>query len=126
MAEKNGIYKCEICGNVVEVLESGQGALVCCGMEMKLFEAKAEEEGMEKHVPVLSIEGDKAVVKVGSVDHPMDEIHFIELIQLFDGAKLVGEKRLFPNEKPLAEFKVNISNDLKARAFCNVHGLWTS
>ncbi len=124
MAEKNGIYKCEICGNVVSVIEAGGGELVCCGQPMKLLEEQtAEQEGKEKHVPV--IEGLK--VKVGSTEHPMEEKHYIELIQVFVEDKLIVEKRLYPGDAPELELLPKYEGkNLKARALCNIHGLWTS
>lgn len=126
MAEKNGIYKCEICGNVVSVLEVGGGELICCGQPMTLFEEKTKEEGNEKHVPVIEIDGNKVMVKVGSVEHPMEDNHWIELIQLLKGDKVIVEKRLYPGEKPVAEFEVEDTSGLRAREVCNVHGLWTT
>ncbi len=126
MAELGGIYKCEICGNVVSVIEAGVGALVCCGEEMKLFqENPPEKEGKEKHVPVIEKEGDKIIVKVGSVPHPMEGGHYIELIQLMKDGKVIAEKRLYPGEEPVAEF-CGIAGDVKAREYCNIHGLWVS
>jgi len=124
MARINGIYKCEICGDVVEVVESHEGDLVCCGEEMKLMEEKTKEEGLEKHVPVVEVGGNKVKVKVGSVEHPMKEEHWIELIQLFKGNKLIFEKRLYPGEKPEAEFLVEDLTNIKAKELCNIHGLW--
>lgn len=124
MARINGIYKCEICGDVVEVVESHEGDLVCCGEEMKLMEEKTKEEGLEKHVPVVEVVGNKVKVKVGSVEHPMEEEHWIELIQLFKGNKLIFEKRLYPGEKPEAEFLVEDLTNIKAKELCNIHGLW--
>ena len=124
MARINGIYKCEICGDVVEVVESHEGDLVCCGEEMKLMEEKTKEEGLEKHVPVVEVVGNKVKVKVGSVEHPMKEEHWIELIQLFKDGKLIFEKRLYPGEKPEAEFLVEDLTNIKAKELCNIHGLW--
>jgi superoxide reductase len=125
MAEKNGIYKCEICGNVVSVIEAHQGELVCCGEPMKLLEEKGiEQEGKEKHVPVLEINGNNVIVKVGSIPHPMEDAHFISLIQLIkDNSVLIG-KRLKPGDKPEASFCVENTENIKARIFCNIHGLW--
>ena len=122
MAKQNGIYKCEICGNVVSVIEAHDGELVCCGQPMKLLEEQtSEQEGKEKHVPV--IEGLK--VKVGSEPHPMEEKHYIELIQVFVDDKLVVEKRLYPGDVPELELLPKYEGkNLKARALCNVHGLW--
>lgn len=118
MTDRNQILKCEICGNIIEVLHSGADALVCCGEPMKLQEEKKEEPEIgEKHVPV--IEGNK--IKIGSIEHPMEEKHFIEWIEATSES---GEKaRIFlkPGEKPEAEF---CFKPVSAREYCNVHGLW--
>lgn len=120
------IYKCEICGNVVSVIENGKGELVCCGQPMKLLVEKTKkEEGKEKHVPIIEkIEGGIRV-KVGSVPHPMEEGHFIELVQLIKDGTIVMGKRLRPGDEPHADFCCLLQTEgLKARALCNVHGLW--
>ncbi|MFH1212008.1 MAG: desulfoferrodoxin [Candidatus Woesearchaeota archaeon] len=125
MAEQNGIYKCNICGNVVEVLDAHDGELVCCGEPMEMLIAKTSaHEGKEKHVPVLKIAGGKVAVNVGSVDHPMEQKHYIAMIQLLKNNSVVAEKRLKPGEKPFAEFCIADAAGLKARAWCNIHGLW--
>ncbi|OIO25496.1 desulfoferrodoxin [Candidatus Micrarchaeota archaeon CG09_land_8_20_14_0_10_55_25] len=125
MAEQFGVYRCEICGNVVSVVEPHPPELVCCGQAMTLLKAKTKEmEGEEKHVPVVQVEGNKVVVKIGSIPHPMEEKHFIELIQLFAKGKLIAEARLYPGQKPEATFLVEDASGLKAREYCNVHGLW--
>lgn len=127
MTEKNGIYKCEICGNVVSVIEAHGGELVCCGKAMVLFEEKAiEQEGNEKHVPIVEVDGDKVKVKVGSVPHPMEEGHFIELIQILKDGEIVAEKRLKPSDAPEAEFCLENTEGITAREVCNLHGLWKS
>ena len=127
MAKENGIYKCEICGNVVSVIEAHQGELVCCGQPMDLLEEQGlEKEGKEKHVPIIEINGNDVVVKVGSVEHPMEEGHHIQLIQLIKEDKIVMGKRLKPGDKPEVNFYVDDVNGLKARALCNIHGLWRS
>lgn len=119
MTKRNEIYKCEICGNIVGVVHEAGGQLVCCGQPMKLLEEKKQDQGNEKHVPV--IEGNK--VKVGSVEHPMTQEHYIEWI----GATGKNNKTciifLKPEDKPEAEFSFEIK---QARAYCNVHGLWKS
>ncbi|MBW2975715.1 desulfoferrodoxin [Candidatus Woesearchaeota archaeon] len=128
MAELNKIYRCGICGNVVSVLEAGKGELVCCGQPMKMLEEKtAEQEGKEKHVPVIeTIEGGVRV-KVGSVPHPMEENHHIGLIQLVKDGNVVIGKRLKPGDGPAAEFCCLADTEgLKARILCNVHGLWVN
>jgi len=128
MAELNGIYKCEICGNVVSVIQSGIGELVCCGKPMILLEPKtSEQEGKEKHVPIIEKTDAGVKIKVGSIPHPMEEKHFIGLIQLMDGDNVVIGKRLKPTDKPEAEFCCLAKTDgLKARIFCNIHGVWTN
>ncbi|MFA5776915.1 MAG: desulfoferrodoxin [Parcubacteria group bacterium] len=119
----NKIYKCNICGNIVELLHVGGGELVCCGKPMDLLEEKTKEvEGMEKHVPIIEKTENGIKVKVGSIEHPMEEAHYIEWIEInFDGK--VEKKFLHPGEKPEAEFNVS-PDQIIARCYCNVHGLW--
>ena len=125
MTKRNQIYKCEICGNIVSVISIGIGTLVCCGQDMKLLEEKTREnEGEEKHVPVVSIDGNKVTVKVGSIQHPMEENHYIELIQIIKEGNVVIGKRLKADEKPQAEFCLEDTKNIKARILCNIHGLW--
>ena len=125
MAKQDGIYKCEICGNVVSVIEAHDGELVCCGQPMKLLEEKTKkQEGKEKHVPVVEIKGNKITVKVGSVPHPMEKEHYIEIIQLIQDNQIVIGKRLKPGDEPKAEFCLENTKNLKARELCNIHGLW--
>lgn len=127
MTKKNEIYKCEVCGNVVEVLEIGGGVLVCCGKNMVKFEEKTgEEEGQEKHVPVIEVNGDKVIVKVGSVPHPMEDSHYIQLIEVLGGGEVIASARLNPGEAPEAEFCLSSTEGITARALCNLHGLWKS
>jgi len=127
MTKLNEIYKCEICGNITEVLHSGQGSLVCCGQDMKLLEENTiEKEGNEKHIPIIEEIDSGVKVKVGSIEHPMLEEHYIEFIELIINGK-VYRQNLKPEQKPEAEFYVDISGkNLSARAYCNVHGLWKS
>jgi len=117
MTNLNEIYKCEICGNIVEVLHRSIGILVCCGVPMSLVVEKREDKGQEKHVPV--IEGNK--VKVGSVEHPMEKEHYIEWIEVISGGKAC-RKFLKPGDKPELEFEMQAK--IKARCYCNLHGLW--
>jgi len=121
MTEKNQVYKCEICGNIVEVLHSGGGVLVCCGQAMKLFEENTVDADLEKHVPVVEKTEKGVLVKVGSVEHPMDEGHYIEFIEVIVNGN-VYRKDLNPGDKPEAEFCVE--GDVVVRAYCNLHGLW--
>jgi superoxide reductase len=126
MTKEKQVYRCNICGNIVEVLHAGVGQLVCCGQPMELLNEKTEDAGKEKHVPVIEIKDDEIIVKVGSVPHPMEEKHYIEWIELIvDGE--IYRKYLKPGDKPEAKFKLTkIAKEekIKAREYCNVHGLW--
>ena len=122
MAQKMEIYKCEMCGNIVEVLHGGDGDLVCCGKSMKLFEANTVDAAKEKHVPVIEKIDGGFKVKVGSVPHPMEAKHLIEWIELIaDGAAY--RKFLEPGGAPEAVFHLEASK-VTAREYCNLHGLW--
>ncbi len=125
MTKKKQIYKCEICGNIVEVLHEGKGELVCCGEPMKLYEEKTADSAVEKHVPVIERMGDKVKVKVGSVPHPMEEKHYIEWIELIVDGKSYRQF-LKPGDAPEAIFDLKVSDDtqLEAREYCSIHGLW--
>ncbi len=122
MTKKMQIYKCEICGNIVEMLHEGKGELICCGQPMKLYNENTVDAAKEKHVPVIEkIEGGFRV-KVGSVDHPMEEKHYIEWIQVIADNRAY---RVFlkPGVKPEAVFNID-ADQITAREYCNVHGLW--
>lgn len=122
MTELMQIYRCKICGNIVEVLHTGAGTLVCCGQPMELMKEKTEDTGLEKHVPVVEETEKGILVKVGSVPHPMEDKHWIEWVQIMvDGT--IHRKFLKPGDKPEAEFKVKGKPDL-VREYCNIHGLW--
>ena len=122
MAEIMQVYKCDVCGNIVEVLHGGAGDLVCCGEPMKLKTENTVDAAKEKHVPVIEKIADGWRVTVGAVAHPMEEKHYIEWIELIaDG--LVYRAVLKPGDKPEAEFKVKAAK-VSAREYCNLHGLW--
>lgn len=116
------IYKCEVCGNIVEMLHQGAGELVCCNQPMKLMEENAVDAAKEKHVPVIDKTADGIKITVGSVPHPMEEKHYIEWIQLIADGKSYRQF-LKPGVKPEAIFKISADN-VNAREYCNVHGLW--
>jgi len=122
MTKKLEIYKCEICGNIVEVLHTGAGTLVCCGQDMKLMEEQTADQTTEKHVPVMEKipSGIKAVV--GSTLHPMEEKHYIEWIEVIS-ERGASRKFLMPGGKPESFFK-DVEGLKKIREYCNVHGLW--
>jgi superoxide reductase len=122
MAEKLQVYKCELCGNIVEVVHGGKGELVCCGQPMKLLVENTVDAAKEKHVPVIETAEEGYKVKVGSAAHPMEEKHYIEWIEVIADGKAYHQF-LNPGDAPEASFKVE-GNQLTAREHCNLHGLW--
>ncbi len=122
MTKRNEVYKCSVCGNIVEVVHAGAGQLVCCGQPMERMDEKEQDEGQEKHVPVIEKTEEGLRVKIGSVEHPMEEEHYIEWIEVIADGK-VYRKFLNPGEKPEALFNIKAEN-VTAREYCNVHGLW--
>ena len=125
--ERDAIYKCEICGNVVSGVIAHAPDIMCCGQVMtKLDEKTAEKEGKEKHVPVIQIDGKKVTVSVGSIPHPMEEKHHIALIQIMKDGYVIAGARLSPGEEPQATFELEDTEGIQAREYCNLHGLWKS
>lgn len=124
MTKLNLVYKCLECGNIVEVVHASTGNLVCCGKPMQLLKENSIDASTEKHVPVLEKKGDKVIVKIGQVPHPMTEEHFIEWIEILADEK-VYRKYLKPGDLPEAEFMI-FTDDIIAREYCNLHGLWKS
>jgi superoxide reductase len=122
MTRKQQIFKCEICGNIVEILHSGAGQLVCCDQPMKLIVENSEDAAVEKHVPVIEKTPEGILVKIGSTPHPMEAKHYIEWIQLIAEEESY-RKFLAPGNEPEALFKISADNAI-ARAYCNIHGLW--
>ncbi|MEY7999828.1 desulfoferrodoxin [Clostridium sp. Mt-5] len=122
MIEVKQVYKCEVCGNIVEVLYKGGGVLVCCGKPMKLMEENTVDAAVEKHVPVVEKIDGGVVVKVGAVEHPMTPEHYIQWIEVHTENKIY-RKYLKPGEKPEATFKLD-EKVVMAREYCNLHGLW--
>ena len=122
MAEKLQVYKCDLCGSIVEVLHGGGGELVCCGQPMKLFTENTVDAAKEKHVPVIEKVDGGFKVKVGDVPHPMEEKHYIEFVELIADGK-VYRQFLNPGEAPEALFCIEAAQ-VSAREYCNLHGLW--
>lgn len=122
MAQKMAVYKCEICGNIVEVLTAGGADLTCCGQQMVMMAENTTDAAVEKHVPVIEKKEGGYQVTVGSVEHPMTDAHFIEWIELIVDEK-VYRQFLNPNEAPTAFFP-SADDGVTARAYCNLHGLW--
>jgi len=118
------VYRCNVCGNIVEVLHTGKGELVCCGQPMELLQEKATDAGLEKHVPVIETAGKGIKVKVGDVPHPMEENHYIEWVEIITDSDSCRQF-LKPGNKPEAEFEIG-AQKVTAREYCSVHGLWKS
>ncbi|WP_028573837.1 desulfoferrodoxin [Desulfonatronovibrio hydrogenovorans] len=116
------VYKCDACGNIVEVLHTGDGELVCCGQPMKRFTENTVDAAKEKHVPVIEKTADGYRVLVGSVAHPMEEKHYIEWIEIIADGRTYREF-LKPGQKPEADFCIK-ADQITVREFCNIHGLW--
>ena len=124
MAERLEVYKCEACGNIVEVVNGGEGELVCCGDPMKRMTENTVDAAKEKHVPVIEFVDGGVKVKVGDVPHPMEEKHYIQWIEVIADGE-VYKKFLTPNTAPEAFFALK-GTTLTAREYCNLHGLWKS
>lgn len=122
MTKLNEVYKCAICGNIVEVVHASAGQLVCCGQPMKLLKENTVDASKEKHIPLIVKSENEVMVKIGSVPHPMEEKHYIEWIELQTTDNLY-RKYLKPGDEPEAVFKTN-EEIISARAYCNLHGLW--
>jgi superoxide reductase len=122
MAQRAQVYKCEVCGNLVEVVHGGDGDLVCCGQSMKLLVENTTDAAKEKHVPVVEKTDGGIKVTVGSVAHPMEEKHYIEWIELIAGGKTYRQY-LVPGNAPEAVFPVN-NWPVSVREYCTLHGLW--
>jgi superoxide reductase len=122
MAKKMGVYKCAICGNIVETLHEGKGDLICCGEPMKLMDENTVDASKEKHVPVIEKGEHSLKIRVGAVPHPMEEKHYIEWVEVLDGQKAYMEF-LTPGDAPEVTFDFK-PGDVIARAYCNLHGQW--
>ena len=124
MTERLELYRCEVCGNIIDVMNAGAGQLVCCGQPMVCLKENTVDAAVEKHVPVIDkIEGG-VKVRVGSVAHPMEEKHFIQWIEIVADNKSYRQF-LKPGGAPEAVFKVDATS-ITAREYCNLHGHWKS
>lgn len=121
---QNEIYKCSVCGNIVEVLHIGGGELVCCGKPMELQKENTVDAALEKHVPAIERTDKGFLVKIGEVPHPMEEAHYIEWIEIIADGNIY-RKNLKPGDQPQAEFCIE-AEKIEAREYCNIHGLWQS
>ncbi len=120
--QKNDIYKCDKCGLIVDMVRGAEGHLVCCGQDMRLLKEGEIDAATEKHVPVVEEVDGGVKVTVGSVNHPMEDDHFIEWIEIILDGK-VFRQFLKSGDKPEVFFKID--GDIQTvRAYCNLHGLW--
>lgn len=124
MAKRNEVYKCNVCGNMTEGLHEGAGKMVCCNQEMTVITENTTDAAREKHVPVVEKTATGYKVTVGSVPHPMEEKHYIEWIELIAGDRTYRQY-LKPGAPPEASFALT-AEKVKARAYCNIHGLWSN
>lgn len=129
MTELMQIYKCNVCGNIVEIINPGAGELVCCNVPMEHLEEKSSDDNfMEKHVPVMTMEGTHKIIRVGTIPHPMEKEHYIMFIEAVSpDKKYLKRKYLTPSDKPEAEVcgECNYDN-YSSRELCNIHGLWST
>ncbi len=127
MTKLKQVFKCNVCGNIVEVLHQGEGELVCCNQPMELMKEKEKEEGFEKHLPViLELPANVCQGKDGyeiTVNHPMEKDHYIEWIEINTIEGKSGKKFLKNDEKPTVNFYTRKKIE-SVRVYCNVHGLW--
>lgn len=122
MTKLNEIYKCTVCGNIVEIIHTGAGELVCCNQPMQLQKENSVDASQEKHVPVIEVVDNKIKVKIGSVSHPMEEEHYIEWIEVIADGKAIRKQLKLGN--PPEKMFCKIAEKLTVRAYCNLHGLW--
>ena len=123
MTQLRELYRCEVCGNIVEVVNEGATALVCCSEPMIKLEAKTEDQGQEKHVPVVEETDSSIKVKVGSIEHPMEDKHYIKFIEILLEDRII-RKELKPGQAPEAKYCATKSDVIEVREFCSIHGLW--
>ena len=125
MKKNNKFYICEHCGNIIGMINDSGAPVVCCGQKMKALEAGVVEASHEKHIPVVTVDGDRVKVVVGAVNHPMAEEHSILWVYL-ETDKGGQRKSLEVGEPPVVEFSLNGEKPIAVYAYCNLHGLWKS
>ncbi len=123
MTQLREVYRCNICGNVVEITHEGAPSLVCCNQSMVKLEARSEDAGEEKHVPLIEQSDSGIKVTVGAVSHPMEEKHYIKFIEVLTKEKVLRTE-LEPGQTPQAQYCVSKSEVIEVREFCTIHGLW--
>jgi superoxide reductase len=123
MTEISQIYKCDVCGNIVEMVHAGAGQLVCCGQPMAKQNENTTDAAQEKHIPVVEKTENGVKIKVGSIPHPMEEAHQVEWIEVLAGGKTC-RKFLKAGDAPETEFNIPAAEITSVREYCNIHGLW--
>ena len=127
MTNKLELFRCSICGNLVEVVLPGAGELVCCGEAMEKLTPKTNEMSFEKHVPVIEMKDGEVAIRVGSTPHPMEEDHYIQFVEAIAGDNRYLKRKYFkPGEEPVMKFKCECKEGVGSREYCNMHGLWAS
>ena len=121
--KNNKFYICAHCGNIVELIQDGGVPMFCCGQAMDELVPGVQEASHEKHVPAVEVREDRVEVNVGSVDHPMVDVHWIEWVQLVTD-KGSYRKWLNPGQAPHVSFLLHEEKPLEVYAYCNLHGLW--
>ncbi|WP_409199640.1 desulfoferrodoxin family protein [Methanobrevibacter sp. DSM 116169] len=126
MIKNNELYKCNKCDYIVEMIHGGACEMKCCDEEMELLKAIQKEEGTEKHIPIITVDADKIKIDIGEVPHPMVEEHWINFVELFVGDQIFRQE-LYPGDEPSVTFNVaSKGEEVSARIYCNIHGLWPS
>lgn len=123
MTNLRDLNHCSVCGNVVEVVNTGAPALVCCNKAMEKLVSGSTDASLEKHVPVVENVDGGIKVKVGSAPHPMEEKHFIRFIEVLTKDQ-VHRAGLVPGQAPEASFLVKADEVVEVREYCTLHGLW--
>lgn len=127
MTNKLELYKCEVCGNLIEVVLPSYGTLVCCNEDMKLLVPNTVDASAEKHVPVIEVAGEEKTIRIGQTPHPMEETHYIQFIEAISTDNTyVKRKYLLPGDEPAMKLKCECKEGIKARELCNIHGLWAN
>lgn len=125
MTSKLELYRCNVCGNIIEVVISGEGELVCCGEPMNLLKANTTDATQEKHVPFFVKKDDELEIRIGSAPHPMVPEHYIQFVEVVSAdERYVKRKYLYPNEDPMFILRGYDIGSLTAKEYCNLHGLW--
>ena len=127
MTNRLELYRCNVCGNLVEVILQGDGALVCCGEEMEFLSPKNEDSLNEKHVPIIEMNDGEVKIRVGSAPHPMEDEHYIQFVEAIAGDNKYLKRKFFEaGDEPCLKFKCECKSGVSAREYCNVHGLFAN